>query len=147
MKKVVSIGLVVMLLFVLCACESAEPTQTIAGESHIAITKPSEVAATKPSSEATKPSSEATKPSSEATMPSSEATKPSSEATNPGSEPTTPTDSSQNTSPTDEMVWIPTKGGTKYHRTATCSGMDGPRQVTKTEAGHLGFDACKKCYK
>ena len=119
MKKVVSIGLVVMLLFVLCACESAEPTQTIAGESHIAITKPSEVAATKPSSE----------------------------ATNPGSEPTTPTDSSQNTSPTDEMVWIPTKGGTKYHRTATCSGMDGPRQVTKTEAGHLGFDACKKCYK
>lgn len=133
MKKGVSIGLVFMLVFCLCACESVEPAQTIAGESHIAVTKSSEVAVTNSGSEATMPSSEATKPSSEATMPSNE--------------PTAPTDSTQNTLPTDEMVWIPTKGGTKYHRTATCSGMDGPRQVTKTEAGRLGFDACKKCYK
>lgn len=45
------------------------------------------------------------------------------------------------------MVWIPTKGGTKYHSSKNCSGMDYPDQVTKSQAEQLGFAPCKKCYK
>lgn len=43
-------------------------------------------------------------------------------------------------------VWIPTNGGTKYHRSSGCSGMKGPRNVSTSEAQSLGFTACKKCY-
>lgn len=46
-----------------------------------------------------------------------------------------------------DMVWIPTKGGKKYHSTKTCSNMDDPDHVTKEEAEDLGFTPCKKCYK
>lgn len=44
------------------------------------------------------------------------------------------------------MVWIPTNGGQKYHSKASCSNMDNPKQVTKSEAESLGFTPCKKCY-
>lgn len=44
------------------------------------------------------------------------------------------------------MVWIPTKGGKKYHSHEDCSNMNGPRQVSVEEAERLGFTACKKCY-
>lgn len=44
------------------------------------------------------------------------------------------------------MVWIPTKGGTKYHSHSSCSGMKGPEQVTLETALARGFTACKKCY-
>ena len=44
------------------------------------------------------------------------------------------------------MVWIPTKGGKKYHSHSGCSNMEGPREVTISEAESLGFDACKRCY-
>ena len=50
-------------------------------------------------------------------------------------------------STSSEKVWIPTKGGKKYHKNKTCSNMDDPEQVTKKEAEELGFDPCKKCYK
>jgi len=43
-------------------------------------------------------------------------------------------------------VWIPTRGGTKYHRSFRCSGMKDPRSVPLNEAQWLGFTACKKCY-
>lgn len=43
-------------------------------------------------------------------------------------------------------VWIPTNGGTKYHRSSSCSNMDGPRKVSLEEAKRLGFTACQKCY-
>lgn len=43
-------------------------------------------------------------------------------------------------------VWIPTKGGKKYHSNASCSNMDEPRVVSIGEAERLGFTACKKCY-
>ncbi|MBR2311273.1 MAG: hypothetical protein IKA47_12205 [Oscillospiraceae bacterium] len=45
------------------------------------------------------------------------------------------------------MVWIPTNGGTKYHRHAGCSSMEDPEYVTKGEAEYLGFEPCKKCFK
>lgn len=46
----------------------------------------------------------------------------------------------------ETMVWIPTKGGIKYHSYPGCSNMNGPVQVTKTEAESYGFTPCKKCY-
>ena len=46
----------------------------------------------------------------------------------------------------EPLVWIPTKGGKKYHKTSTCSGMNGPIQVTVSEAESKGFTPCKKCY-
>ena len=48
--------------------------------------------------------------------------------------------------PKEEMVWIPTNGGTKYHSRSSCSNMDNPREVTVSEAQTLGFSPCKKCY-
>lgn len=44
------------------------------------------------------------------------------------------------------MVWIPTKGGTKYHTHAGCSNMDNPEKVTQTEAETRGFTPCKRCH-
>ena len=46
----------------------------------------------------------------------------------------------------EQMVWIPTKGGKKYHSNSACSNMDGPIYVTISEAEQKGFTACKKCY-
>lgn len=46
----------------------------------------------------------------------------------------------------EAMVWIPTKGGKKYHSSSTCSGMEEPDHVTLTKAKELGFTACKKCH-
>ena len=51
------------------------------------------------------------------------------------------------TSVQERMVWIPTKGGTKFHITSTCSNMEDPRYVTYTEAINSGFTACMKCYR
>ena len=45
------------------------------------------------------------------------------------------------------LVWIPTHGGTKYHLSSSCSGMEGPIQVTISEAQSRGFTPCKKCYR
>lgn len=43
-------------------------------------------------------------------------------------------------------VWIPTNGGKKYHKSASCSNMKNPEEVTKSEAEARGFDPCKRCY-
>lgn len=45
-----------------------------------------------------------------------------------------------------DAVWIPTHGGSKYHESASCSGMNSPEQVTKEEAVQRGFTPCKRCY-
>ena len=63
--------------------------------------------------------------------------------------PPAPTDPPVTAAPeqrTEQLVWIPTKGGHKYHSNSGCSNMDGPRQVTVSEATALGFTPCKKCY-
>ncbi len=49
--------------------------------------------------------------------------------------------------PAPETVWISTKGGTKYHRTATCSGMKSAIEVTLEYAEENGYTPCKKCFK
>ncbi|MBR7132717.1 MAG: hypothetical protein IKD04_04220 [Clostridia bacterium] len=46
----------------------------------------------------------------------------------------------------ETLVWIPTRGGKKYHRNSGCSNMIDPEQVTKTEAINRGFGACGRCY-
>ena len=45
------------------------------------------------------------------------------------------------------LVWVPQKGGTKYHTKSTCSNMDNPIQITREHAEANGYTACKKCYK
>ena len=44
------------------------------------------------------------------------------------------------------MVWIP-QSGSRYHRYASCSGMNNPTQVTREEAEAMGYTPCKRCYK
>ena len=46
----------------------------------------------------------------------------------------------------EELVWIPTNGGTKYHIKASCSKMIDPIQVTKSVAINQGFGPCGRCY-
>ena len=47
---------------------------------------------------------------------------------------------------TEQMVWVPTHGGKKYHSKSTCSNMKDPEKVTLSKAKAEGFTACKKCY-
>lgn len=46
----------------------------------------------------------------------------------------------------ETMVWIPTKGGKKYHTRKDCSNMKDPECVTESEAESRGFTPCKKCH-
>ena len=43
-------------------------------------------------------------------------------------------------------VWVPTNGGTKYHRHSGCSNMENPVRVTLSTAIANGYTACKRCY-
>lgn len=63
------------------------------------------------------------------------------EATQAATEATT-----QATEPTEEMVWIPTGGGTKYHSRSTCSNMSNPSNVPLSTAISRGFTPCKRCH-
>lgn len=45
------------------------------------------------------------------------------------------------------LVWVPTKGGTKYHSKSTCSNMKNPLQVSIETAEADGYTPCKKCMK
>lgn len=83
-----------------------------------------------------------TKEEPETTEKSPETTKKIEETTTKSEETTKKVDSTGS-----NMVWIPTKGGKKYHKSSDCSNMDGPREVTISEAKSLGFTACKRCYK
>ena len=47
----------------------------------------------------------------------------------------------------NNLVWVPVKGGTKYHSNPNCSGMDNPIQVTLETAKKNNYSPCKKCYK
>lgn len=45
----------------------------------------------------------------------------------------------------DPDVYI-TSGGTKYHKSRTCSNMRAPKKVKKSYATQNGYTACQKCY-
>ena len=64
----------------------------------------------------------------------------------PTPEPTATPDPGPTATPEPEMVWIPTNGGTKYHRRPDCSGMEDPDYVTKDTAIARGFGPCGRCY-
>ena len=49
------------------------------------------------------------------------------------------------TTKAETMVWIPSSGS-KYHRSASCSNMKNPSQVTLEQAQNWGYEPCKKCY-
>ena len=59
---------------------------------------------------------------------------------------TTTVITTQPTSAGEQLVWIPTRGGTKYHNDNTCSQMIEPMEVTLSYALEEGFTACKRCY-
>lgn len=86
--------------------------------------------------------SETTEKTPETTEKTPETTEKTPETTEKSEETTKKVDSADS-----KMVWIPTKGGKKYHKSSDCSNMDGPRKVTLSEAKSLGFTACKRCYK
>lgn len=44
-----------------------------------------------------------------------------------------------------DHVWMPVFGGTKYHRTQTCSKMIEPRPSTKDIAQDYGYEPCGRC--
>lgn len=46
----------------------------------------------------------------------------------------------------DNLVWVPTNGGTKYHSNPYCSDMINPIQVTLETALANHYTACKKCH-
>lgn len=46
----------------------------------------------------------------------------------------------------ENLVWIPTNGGTKYHTSAKCCNMKNPIQVTLETALTNGFTPCKRCH-
>lgn len=50
------------------------------------------------------------------------------------------------TASSKSKVWIPTKGGKKYHKNKKCSNMNKPKKVTLKYAKSHGFKACKRCY-
>lgn len=45
----------------------------------------------------------------------------------------------------EQMVWIPTHGGQRFHSKSSCSGMINPQQVTRSEAEAMGFTPCGRC--
>lgn len=45
----------------------------------------------------------------------------------------------------DEIRWVPTDGGKKYHLRPTCSGMYDPRKISLENAEALGIEGCKRC--
>lgn len=44
-------------------------------------------------------------------------------------------------------IWVPTKGGAKFHVKPNCSNMKEPEEITVRTAVKRGFDPCKKCFK
>lgn len=46
----------------------------------------------------------------------------------------------------ENLVWIPTNGGTKYHTSAKCCNMKNPIQVTLETALANGFTPCRRCH-
>ena len=47
----------------------------------------------------------------------------------------------------EDLVWVPVNGGTKYHKSAACSKMKDPIQVSRETAINNGYEPCKRCYK
>ncbi|MBR3017044.1 MAG: peptidoglycan-binding protein [Clostridia bacterium] len=44
----------------------------------------------------------------------------------------------------DDICFVPTDGGRKYHADPTCSGMYNPRMISRVNAERLGIDDCHR---
>lgn len=95
---------------------------------------------TKKIEDTTKKPTETTKKPEETTQKPADTTKAPEETTQK------PTDTTK-APDTTNYVWIPTNGGTKYHKKSSCSNMIDPLHVSLDEAIDRGFTACKRCYK
>lgn len=47
--------------------------------------------------------------------------------------------------PGEGAVWVPVEGGKKFHRRETCSGMEHPRLMRRSNAEAMDIDPCKRC--
>ena len=45
----------------------------------------------------------------------------------------------------EQICYVPTDGGKKYHSNPKCSGMYNPRMLSRVNAEALGMSMCKKC--
>ena len=112
----------------------AETTPTTIPETTVAVTETTVPETTEPVIETTEAVTEPAETVIETTETVIETTETVTEAT------TKPTE------PTEEMVWIPTGGGTKYHSRSSCSNMNNPAHVPISQAIARGFTPCKRCY-
>lgn len=136
-KYIILLVLVLILLLSRCGGSNApefEETVPIVPETTAAITETTVPETTETVIETTEAVTEPTETVIETTEPVIETTQATTEAT------------TQPTEPTEEMVWIPTGGGTKYHSRASCSNMDNPSHVPMSQAIARGFTPCKRCY-
>ena len=95
---------------------------------------------TKKAEETTKKAEDTTKKIEDTTKKPTETTKKPEETTQKPADTTKAPD-------TANYVWIPTNGGTKYHKSSGWSNMIDPLHVSLDEAIDRGFTACKRCYK
>ena len=148
----------VLCLIVLVGCSGTNdnapsPTGPIATEGVVICTTEAETSAPETAAPITVPETIAPTTDVETTTPSTEY------GTNPATEPKTEPETeqaaepeiiasptAQSTQPQEALVWIPTNGGSKYHRTSSCSNMADPEQVTISQAIARGFEPCKRCY-
>lgn len=122
--------------------QSIEPVQT---EPTQIITEATEVTTLPATDPTTMPAETvpATTEAAETTVPETKPTEAEAPTTEPVTEPET---EPVETEPAEEMVWIPTGGGTKYHSRSSCSGMDDPDLVPLSKAIAKGFTPCKRCH-
>lgn len=130
--RITALSLVLLLVLSLAGCGSTTP-ETIP-ETAVTVTETTAPEVTEPVIETTEAVTEPEETVIETTETVVETTQAVTEAT------------TQPTEPTEEMVWVPTHGGTKYHSRASCSNMDNPSHVPISQAIARGFTPCKRCY-
>lgn len=138
-RRMTVLSLVLLLVISLAGCGSTTPA-TIP-ETTVVVTGTTVLETTVAVPETTEPVIETTATVTEPVETVPETTETVIETTEAVTEATT-----QPTEPTEEMVWIPTGGGTKYHIRESCSNMKNPSHVPLSTAISRGFTPCKKCY-
>lgn len=133
----------IALVLLACIISPGNAPEPAATEPTQIITEATTLPATDPTTTPTETAA-ATTEAVETTVPETEPA----ETEAPTTEPvvTEPETEPVETKPKEEMVWIPTGGGTKYHSRSGCSNMDNPQNVTLSKAKARGVPPCKRCY-
>lgn len=63
----------------------------------------------------------------------------------PTEQESTESEPTESESDSGTTVWI-SENGTKYHTSATCSGMKEPTSLSLSDAQQQGYTACKRCH-